>query len=42
MNAVRRFKRFVAGNWVLTGVIVAVLPFILAACMNGGGGRGGY
>jgi len=42
MNAVRRFEQFVACHRALIGVIVAVLPFILAACMNGGGGRGGY
>ena len=42
MNALRRFKLFVACHQVLVRAIVAVLPLILAACTNGGGGPGGY
>jgi hypothetical protein len=42
MNALRRVKRFVACHQMLVRGIVAVLPLILAACMNGGGGSGGY
>ena len=35
-------KLFLAHHWVLARVIVVVLPLILGACTNGGGGGSGY
>jgi hypothetical protein len=35
-------KVFLAHQWALARVIVVVLPLILGACTNGGGGGSGY
>jgi hypothetical protein len=42
MNLLRRFKPLVMRNRALALVLVGVLPVILAACTNGGGGGPGY
>jgi hypothetical protein len=35
-------KLFLAHHWALARAIVIVLPLILGACTNGGGGGSGY
>ena len=35
-------KLFLAHHWALARAIVVVLPLILGACTNGGGGGSGY
>jgi hypothetical protein len=42
MNQLRGLKRFVARHRAVAGLIVAVLPLILAACTNGGGSGPAY
>jgi hypothetical protein len=42
MNPLRGFRPFMARHLVLARLILVVLPVILAACTNGGGGRPGY
>jgi hypothetical protein len=35
-------SKLLAHRWALAGLIVVVLPLILGACTNGGGGGSGY
>jgi hypothetical protein len=42
MNPLRRFTPFLARHRGLAWLIVGVLPVILAACTNGGGGGPSY
>lgn len=42
MSAIRRFWDAVRRHRSLEGVIIVVLPIILAACTNGGSSGSGY
>ena len=42
MKAIRRLMNAVGRDPALAGVIIVVLPIILAACSNGSGGGSGY
>jgi len=42
MMSMRRFGNFVARYRAFASAIIVVLPFILAACTNGGGSGPGY
>jgi hypothetical protein len=42
MNGLRRVKPFLVQRRAVVGMIVALVPFILAACTNGSGSGPGY